>query len=44
MANQVIGFIGAFLAAILWGSFAVPVKIVETGDGVFFQWVWFKIK
>lgn len=39
MANQVAGFLGAILAAFLWGSFAVPVKMVNTGDGFVFQWV-----
>jgi len=39
MANQVAGFIGAIMAALLWGSFAVPIKLVETGDGFVFQWV-----
>lgn len=39
MANQVAGFIGAIMAALLWGSFAVPIKLVETGDGFIFQWV-----
>jgi len=39
MANQVAGFMGAILAAVLWGSFAVPIKLVETGDGFVFQWV-----
>lgn len=27
------------MAALLWGSFAVPIKLVETGDGFVFQWV-----
>lgn len=39
MANQVAGFMGAIMAALLWGSFAVPIKLVETGDGFVFQWV-----
>lgn len=41
MANSVAGFMGAILAALLWGSFAVPVKLVDTGDGFIFQWVRF---
>lgn len=39
MANSVAGFMGAIMAALLWGSFAVPIKLVETGDGFVFQWV-----
>jgi ABC-type transport system involved in cytochrome c biogenesis permease subunit len=39
MPNQVAGFVGAIMAALLWGSFAVPIKLVDTGDGFVFQWV-----
>lgn len=34
-----VGFIGAIVACIFFGSNFVPVKKFETGDGVFFQWV-----
>jgi len=39
MANQVAGYMGAILAALLWGSYAVPIKLIETGDGFVFQWI-----
>ena len=34
-----IGFIAAMVAVLSFGSNFVPVKKVQTGDGVFFQWV-----
>ncbi|XP_031424535.1 transmembrane protein 144b isoform X2 [Clupea harengus] len=38
-SGEVLGFIGCMVAAVFYGSQFVPVKKVETGDGVFFQWV-----
>ncbi|XP_019621371.1 PREDICTED: transmembrane protein 144-like [Branchiostoma belcheri] len=34
-----IGFIAATVACVFFGTNLVPVKRVETGDGMFFQWV-----
>ncbi|XP_065837024.1 transmembrane protein 144-like [Oscarella lobularis] len=33
------GFIAAFVAILFFGSNFVPVKKIDTGDGVFFQWI-----
>jgi len=37
--DTAIGYIGVSIAVAFFGSYAVPVKLVKTGDGVFFQWV-----
>ncbi|XP_064405556.1 transmembrane protein 144-like [Halichondria panicea] len=34
-----IGFLGAAIAIVFFGSNFIPVKKFETGDGMFFQWV-----
>lgn len=34
-----VGYIGAALAVIFFGSNFIPVKKFDTGDGLFFQWV-----
>jgi glucose uptake protein GlcU len=39
MANIVLGYIGALVAVLCFGTFAVPIKIVPTGDGIMFQWI-----
>ena len=33
------GYIGAFVAILMFGSNFVPVKKISTGDGLFFQWI-----
>lgn len=33
------GFVAAGAAVVLFGSYAVPTKLVATADGLFFQWV-----
>ncbi|CAB3996141.1 Hypothetical predicted protein [Paramuricea clavata] len=33
------GYIGAFVAILMFGSNFIPVKKITTGDGVFFQWI-----
>ena len=34
-----IGYIGALIAVVFFGSNFVPVKQFDTGDGLFFQWI-----
>jgi glucose uptake protein GlcU len=36
--DSAIGFIGAIIAVLGFGTYAVPVKLVPTGDGILFQW------
>uniref|UniRef100_A0A8C1WJX1 Transmembrane protein 144b n=1 Tax=Cyprinus carpio TaxID=7962 RepID=A0A8C1WJX1_CYPCA len=33
------GFVAFVIAVLLYGSYFVPVKTVNTGDGMFFQWI-----
>uniref|UniRef100_A0A8C1D0Z0 Transmembrane protein 144b n=1 Tax=Cyprinus carpio carpio TaxID=630221 RepID=A0A8C1D0Z0_CYPCA len=33
------GFVACVIAVLLYGSYLVPVKRVNTGDGMFFQWI-----
>ncbi|XP_042594241.1 transmembrane protein 144-like isoform X2 [Cyprinus carpio] len=33
------GFVACVIAVLLYGSYFVPVKTVNTGDGMFFQWI-----
>jgi len=33
------GFLGALVAVVCFGSYAVPVKMFPTGDGIVFQWI-----
>jgi hypothetical protein len=35
-----VGFIAVALAAVLFGSNLLPIKKFETGDGMFFQWIY----
>lgn len=37
--DTTLGYIGVSIAVVFFGSYAVPVKLIKTGDGVFFQWV-----
>ncbi|MCJ8733704.1 hypothetical protein PDJAM_G00226600 [Pangasius djambal] len=37
--EKVYGFVSCVLALLLYGTNYVPVKKVETGDGMFFQWI-----
>lgn len=37
--DTALGYIGVSIAVVFFGSYAVPVKLIKTGDGVFFQWV-----
>ncbi len=39
MSGSKIGYVAALVAVLAFGSNFVPVKRVQTGDGVFFQWV-----
>ncbi|XP_030836295.1 transmembrane protein 144 [Strongylocentrotus purpuratus] len=39
ISSNTAGFIGSAVAIVGFGSNFVPVKHVETGDGVFFQWI-----
>ncbi|KAL2089093.1 hypothetical protein ACEWY4_015992 [Coilia grayii] len=39
LSTQVLGYIGCVVAAVFYGSQFIPLKKVETGDGMFFQWV-----
>jgi len=39
MGSEAVGLVAAFLAILLFGSFALPTKTAQTGDGLFFQWV-----
>jgi len=34
-----VGFIGALIAVMCFGTYAVPTKFIETGDGMMFQWI-----
>lgn len=40
LSKQVIGYIAVVVAVLLFGSNLVPIKKFETGDGVFFQWIY----
>ncbi|XP_076005373.1 transmembrane protein 144b [Genypterus blacodes] len=40
MTNFACGIVANLLSAVLYGSNFVPVKRTETGDGMFFQWVY----
>ncbi|XP_050983698.1 transmembrane protein 144b isoform X2 [Labeo rohita] len=33
------GFVACVISVLLYGSYFVPVKTVDTGDGMFFQWI-----
>ncbi|XP_067313550.1 transmembrane protein 144b isoform X2 [Pseudorasbora parva] len=33
------GFVACVFAVLLYGSYFVPVKTIDTGDGMFFQWI-----
>uniref|UniRef100_A0A673GFA3 Transmembrane protein 144-like n=1 Tax=Sinocyclocheilus rhinocerous TaxID=307959 RepID=A0A673GFA3_9TELE len=33
------GFVACVIAVLFYGSYFVPVKTVDTGDGMFFQWI-----
>ncbi|TRY97409.1 hypothetical protein DNTS_021886, partial [Danionella cerebrum] len=33
------GFVACVVAVLLYGSYFVPVKTLDTGDGMFFQWI-----
>lgn len=37
--NAAFGFIGAAVAVLCFGTYAVPVKLSPVADGIFFQWV-----
>ncbi|XP_072519922.1 transmembrane protein 144b [Salminus brasiliensis] len=37
--DKVFGFLSCLVAVVLYGSNFVPVKTVDTGDGMFFQWI-----
>jgi Transmembrane family, TMEM144 of transporters len=37
--DPVVGYIGALIAVLCFGTYAVPTKFFETGDGMMFQWV-----
>lgn len=39
MVNQLHGYLGTLLAVVCFGSYAVPIKLFPTGDGIVFQWV-----
>jgi hypothetical protein len=39
MGGEWSGFVAAGAAVVLFGSYAVPTKLVDTHDGLFFQWV-----
>lgn len=39
LSGEVLGYIGCVVAAVFYGSQFIPLKKVETGDGMFFQWV-----
>ncbi|XP_066504735.1 transmembrane protein 144b isoform X2 [Hoplias malabaricus] len=36
--DEIFGFLSCLAAVVLYGSYIVPVKMVDTGDGMFFQW------
>lgn len=40
ISSEVLGYIAVIVAVLLFGSNLVPVKKFETGDGVFFQWIY----
>lgn len=33
------GYLGALVAVVCFGTYAVPTKFIETGDGMMFQWI-----
>ena len=33
------GYLGAAVAVLCFGTYAVPVGLVPVGDGIFFQWL-----
>lgn len=33
------GYLGALIAVVCFGTYAVPTKFIETGDGMMFQWI-----
>ncbi|KAF4094117.1 hypothetical protein AMELA_G00009280 [Ameiurus melas] len=37
--EKVYGFVSCVIAVLLYGTIYVPVKKVETGDGMFYQWI-----
>jgi hypothetical protein len=37
--NTTLGWFGVVTAVLFFGSYGVPIKLVKTGDGIFFQWV-----
>jgi len=37
--TQWIGWVGAIIAILFFGSNYIPVKTFDTGDGLFFQWI-----
>ncbi|XP_017328802.1 transmembrane protein 144b isoform X1 [Ictalurus punctatus] len=37
--EKVYGFVSCVVAVLLYGTIYVPVKKVETGDGMFYQWI-----
>lgn len=37
--SSAVGFVGAGVAIVMFGSNFVPVKKIVTGDGMFFQWI-----
>uniref|UniRef100_A0A8B9H7G9 Transmembrane protein 144b n=1 Tax=Astyanax mexicanus TaxID=7994 RepID=A0A8B9H7G9_ASTMX len=37
--DRVFGFLSCLAAVLLYGSNFIPVKTVDTGDGMFFQWI-----
>ncbi|XP_063044538.1 transmembrane protein 144b [Engraulis encrasicolus] len=39
VSTEVLGYMGCVVAAVFYGSQFIPLKKVETGDGMFFQWV-----
>jgi len=39
MVNAVEGYIGALIAVACFGTYAVPTKFFNTGDGIMFQWI-----
>lgn len=38
-SQTVVGYIGALIAILFFGSNFLPVKKFDTGDGLFYQWV-----
>jgi len=39
MVSAGTGYVGALIAVACFGTYAVPTKFVETGDGMMFQWI-----